>query len=221
MPLEVMQSIMTYLTFKEITRLQRVNRRIKHLAMMPALWKEIHMTNSNLNCNLVTNAVQKQTTVLNLKKCTIQGSHAQMINIGNRLRTGASKLKFIGLQGYKGNNIHASIIVAESEDLDTLDMSETRYTLVKTVIDKIKDDNKITGINLSAVEGNYEEMRGLVNQPFDILHMRPLVTKCRHLTDLVLFGSKLSHEAITYFCKNAPPTLLRLNIARERAYVQR
>ena len=32
MPSEVMQSIMSYLTFKEITRLQRVNRRMKHLA---------------------------------------------------------------------------------------------------------------------------------------------------------------------------------------------
>ena len=48
--------------------------------------------------------------------------------------------------------------------------------------------------------------------------MKPLVDKCRHLTDIILFGSKLTHEAITYFCENAPPTLLRLNIARERAY---
>ena len=44
------------------------------------------------------------------------------------------------------------------------------------------------------------------------------MNKCRHLTDVVFFGSKLSHDAITFFCDNAPPTLLRLNIARERAY---
>ena len=186
--------------------------------MMPALWKDVNITNAALNCDLVTHAIQKQTTVLNLRKCSIQGSHVQMISMGNHLRTGASKLEFIGLQGYKGNNILASIIVAESKELSTLDMSETRYTLVKTVIDKIKNDNKITAMNLSAVGGHYAEMGGLVYQPFDIIHMRPLMTKCRHLTDLVLFGSKLSHEAITYFCENAPPTLLRLNIARERAY---
>ena len=76
-----------------------------------------------------------------------------MISMGNHLRTGASKLEFIGLQGYKGNDILASIIVAESEELGTLDMSETRYTLVKTVIDQIKNDNKITAMNLSAVGG--------------------------------------------------------------------
>ena len=61
-------------------------------------------------------------------------------------------------------------------------------------------------------------MGGLVYHPFDIHTMKPLVDKCRYLTDVILFGSKLTHEAITYFCENAPPTLLRLNIARERAY---
>ena len=40
--------------------------------------------------------------------------------------------------------------------------------------------------------------------------MKPLVNKCQHLTDIILFGSKLTHKAITYFCENAPPTLLTL-----------
>ena len=61
-------------------------------------------------------------------------------------------------------------------------------------------------------------MGGMIYHPFDIHTMKPLVDKCRYLTDVVLFGSKLTHEAITYFCENAPATLLRLNIARERAY---
>ena len=61
-------------------------------------------------------------------------------------------------------------------------------------------------------------MGGFVYHPFDIHKMKPLVNKCQHLTDIILFGSKLTHKAITYFCENAPPTLLRLNIARERAY---
>ena len=61
-------------------------------------------------------------------------------------------------------------------------------------------------------------MGGLVYHPFDIHRMKPLVDKCRQLTDVILFGAKLTHEAITYFCENAPSTLLRLNLARERAY---
>ena len=90
--------------------------------------------------------------------------------------------------------------------------------MVGTAIGKMKRDNKLTAINLSAVGGHYAEMGGLVYHPFDIHKMKPLIDKCRYLTDLILFGSKLTHEAITYFCENAPPTLLRLNIARERAY---
>ena len=82
----------------------------------------------------------------------------------------------------------------------------------------MKRDNKLTAINLSAIGGHYAEMGGLVYHPFDIHRMKPLVDKCRHLLDIILFGSKLTHEAITYFCENAPPTLLRINIARERAY---
>ena len=218
MPSEIMQLIMSYLPFRQIMRLKRVNKRINNLTMMTALWKEIHLTDVNLNCSLITTALQKNTTVLNLKKCTIQGSHTQMTNMGNQLAEGTSRLEFVGLQAYKGNDTLASLIVAESKHLDTLDMSETRYTLVRTVINKIKPDNKITAINLSAVGGHYAEMGGLVYQPFDLNHMRPLVNKCRHLTDVVFFGSKLSHDAITFFCDNAPPTLLRLNIARERAY---
>ena len=97
-------------------------------------------------------------------------------------------------------------------------MSENRYSMVSTAIRRMKNDNKLTAINLSAVGGHYAEMGGLVYHPFDIPTMKPLVDKCRYLTDVILFGSKLTHEAITYFCENAPPTLLRLNIARERAY---
>ena len=141
-----------------------------------------------------------------------------MLNLGHYLQEGLSRLKFLGLQGYKGSDILAAIIIAESTELETLDLSENRYSMVGTTIGKMKRDNKSTAINLSAVGGHYTEMGGLVYQPFDIHKMKPLVDKCRHLTDIILFGSKLTHEAITYFCENAPPTLLRLNIARERAY---
>ena len=141
-----------------------------------------------------------------------------MLNLGHSLRDGLSKLKFLGLQGYKGSDIIASIFIAESTELETLDMSKNRYSMVSTAIRRMKNDNKLTAINLSAVGGHYAEMGGLVYHPFDIHTMKPLVDKCRYLTDVILFGSKLTHEAITYFCENAPPTLLRLNIARERAY---
>ena len=133
-----------------------------------------------------------------------------MLKLGHNLQEGLSKLRFLGLQGYKGSDILAAIIIAESTELDVLDLFENRYSLVGTVIGKMKRNNRLTAINLSTVGGHYAEMGGLVYHPFDIHKMKPLIDKCRHLTDIILFGYKLTHEAITYFCENAPPTLLTL-----------
>ena len=217
LPTETIHHIMKYLPFQEVMRLRRVNRRLWLLSGMESLWKDITISDSSLSCGLISVALNKQIETLNIRNCTIQGSYLKMLNLGHSLRDGLSKIKFLGLQGYKGSNIIASIIVAESTELETLDMSENRYSMVSTTIRKMKNNNKLTAINLSAVGGHYAEMGGMVYHPFDIHTMKPLVDKCRYLTDVILFGSKLTHEAITYFCENAPTTLLRLNIARERA----
>ena len=217
-PAEIIHHIMKYLPFKELMRLRKVNRRLWLLSDAESLWKDITISNSSLSCGLISEALNKQIIALNIRNCTIQGSYLNMLHLGRSLQNGLSTIKFLGLQGYKGSDIIASIIVAESTELETLDMSENRYSMVSTTIRKMKNDNKLTAINLSAVGGHYAEMGGMVYHPFDIHTMKPLVDKCRHLTDVILFGSKLTHEAITYFCENAPATLLRLNIARERAY---
>ena len=90
-----------------------------------------------------------------------------MLRLGHRLQDGLSRLKFLGLQGYKGSNILAAIIIVESKELETLDLSENRYSLVGTIIGKLKEDNKLTAINLSPIGGHYAEMRGLVYHPFE------------------------------------------------------
>ena len=218
LPTETIRHIMKYLPFQEIIKLRRVNKRFWLLSGMNSLWKDITISEAPLSCGLISIALTKQVENLNIRHCTIQGSYLKMLNLGHSLREGVSKLKFLGLQGYKGSDIIASIIIAESTELETLDMSENRYSMVSTAIRRMKNDNKLTAINLSAVGGHYAEMGGLVYHPFDIHTMKPLVDKCQYLKDVILFGSKLTHEAITYFCENAPPTLLRLNIARERAY---
>ena len=218
LPTEMIKAIVSYLPFKDIIKLQRVNKRFFQITNMDSLWKDITISSAPLSCELIHNAINKQATTLNLQGCSIQGNYTTMLSLGHKLRDGLSQLKFLGLQGYKGSDILAAIIIAESTKLDILDISENRYSLVGTVIGKMKTNNKLTAINLSAIGGHYAEMGGLVYHPFDIHKMKPLVDKCRHLTDIILFGSKLTHEAITYFCKHAPPTLLRVNLARERAY---
>ena len=217
-PNEIIQNITKYLPFEDNMRLRRVNKRLWHMAGNTSIWKEITILSRPITCSLINHAINKQTKILNVRYCSIQGNHTKMLLLGRKLRDGISKLTFLGLQGFKGNDILAAIIAAESEDLEALDLSENRYSLVGTVIGRLKENNRIKAINLSAIGGHYAEMGGLVYHPFDIHRMKPLVDKCRHLTDIILFGAKLTHEAITYFCENAPSTLLRINLARERAY---
>ena len=218
LPNEIMIIIMQYLPFRDITKMRRVDKRLWYLTNALSLWKEITISHAPLNCTLINVALRKQTTVLNLNRCSIQGSHTEMLRFGHQMQKGDSQLRFLGLRGYKGSDVLAAIIVAESKELNTLDLSENRYSMVGTIIGKLKQTNKLTALNLSPIGGHYAEMGGLVYHPFDIHRMKPLIDKCRHLTDIILFGSKLTHEAITYFCENAPPMLIRINIARERAY---
>ena len=189
---------MQYLPFQDTMKLGRVNKRLWQLTGMRSLWKDVTISNTPLSCGLISIAITKQVNTLNIRGCSIQGSYIKMLTLGHNLQEGLSKLR-----------------LAESTELDVFDLSENR---VGTVIGKMKRNNRLTAINLSTVGGHYAEMGGLVYHPFDIHKMKPLIDKCRHLTDIILFGYKLTHEAITYFCENAPPTLLRLNIARERAY---
>lgn len=217
-PNEIIATITRYLSFEDNMKLRRVNRRMWQMAGMTPIWKDITIMNRPLTCSLISHAINKQTTTLNLRYCSIQGNYTKMLNLGRKLRDGFSRLTFLGLQGFKGNDILAAIIASESKELEILDLSENRYTLVGTIIGKLKENNRLKAINLSAIGGHYAEMGGLVYHPFDIHRMKPLVDKCRQLTDVILFGAKLTHEAITYFCENAPSTLLRLNLARERAY---
>ena len=218
LPTEIMLKIIQYLPFQDAIRMGRINKRWWQMTETNSLWKEVTISNTPLSCGLIATAINKQVNTINIRGCSIQGSYIKMLRLGHNLQDGLSKLKFLGLQGYKGSDTLAAIIIAESTELDALDLSENRYSLVGTVIGKMKQNNKLTAINLSAIGGHYAEMGGLVYHPFDVNKMKPLIDKCRHLTDIILFGSKLTHEAITYFCENAPPTLLRINIARERAY---
>ena len=217
-PNEIIATITRYLSFEDNMKLRRVNKRMWQMAGMTPIWKDITIMNRPLTCSLISHAINKQTTTLNLRYCSIQGNYTKMLNLGRKLRDGFSRLIFLGLQGFKGNDILAAIIASESKELEILDLSENRYSLVGTIIGKLKENNRLKAINLSAIGGHYAEMGGLVYHPFDIHRMKPLVDKCRQLTDVILFGAKLTHEAITYFCENAPSTLLRLNLARERAY---
>ena len=128
LPTETIQNIMRHLPFQDIMKLRRVNERFWLLAGMKSLWKDISISNTPLSCGLISVAISKQVNALNIRNCSIQGSYLKMLNLGHYLQEGLSRLKFLGLQGYKGSDILAAIIIAESTELESLDLSENRYS---------------------------------------------------------------------------------------------
>ena len=123
LPTEIMLKIMQHLPFRDAIRLGRVNKRWWRITENTSLWKDVTLLNTTLSCDLVAIAIDRHATTLNIRGCTIQGSHIKKLKLGHDLQKGLSKLKFLGLQGYKGSNILAAIIAAESPELDVLDLS--------------------------------------------------------------------------------------------------
>ena len=125
----MMQAIILHLPFQDTMKLRRVNKRLWHITGMTSFWKDITISNFPLSCGLIHNAINKRVTTLNIRSCSIQGNYTTMLRLGHKLQEGLSRLRFLGLQGYKGSDILAAIIIAESEALETLDLSENRYFL--------------------------------------------------------------------------------------------
>ena len=219
LPTEIMLKIMQHLPFRDAIRLGRVNKRWWRITENTSLWKDVTLLNTTLSCDLVAIAIDRHATTLNIRGCTIQGNHIKKLKLGHDLQKGLSKLKFLGLQGYKGKTYWPLSSQPSPQNWTFWIYPFRIYPQTNTpIIGRMKQNNKLTAINLSNTGGQHEEMGGLVYYPFDIHRLKPMIDRCRHLTDIILFGSRLTHEAITYFCENAPPTLLRINIARERAY---
>ena len=66
LPTEIMHTIMRYLPFQDIMKLQRVNKRAWQLAGMRSLWKDITISNTPLSCSLISIAISKQVNTLNI-----------------------------------------------------------------------------------------------------------------------------------------------------------
>ena len=86
-----------------------------------------------------------------------------------------------------------------------------------TIINALPTSSTITALDLSAIGGHTTQKLGdMYTNPLMHDTVKLLVDKCRQLTDLIIFGTKLTYDSIEYICNHLTPTILRLNIARER-----
>ena len=72
----------------------------------------------------------------------------------NFLIDNASKLEYLGLQGFEGDNNLAALVIYMSKNLTILDLSETRFALMTTIINKLPTASTITALDLSAIGGH-------------------------------------------------------------------
>ena len=145
----------------------------------------------------------------------------------NHLILNEPKLTYLGLQGFGGNNALIATLILLSKNLTTLDLSEADFALLSHVLNKIDRTNRITLINLSIMSqpllqraqrvGNEQSSAlGEMYSPIRANIIADLTTKCIRLTDLVLCGANLSQDAIIQICQLVTPTLIAINLARER-----
>jgi len=130
------------------------------------------------------------------------------------------KLTYLGLQEFGGNNSLAATLIILSKHLVTLDLSEADFTLLSHILDKLDRTNNITSINLSIMKTTPSTRQpsalAEMYSPVRSSTIADLTTKCIRLTDLVLCGADLSQDSMVQICNLVTPTLVAINLARER-----
>ena len=142
------------------------------------------------------------------------------IEMENYLILNPPKLTYLGLQGFGGNNGLAATLILLSKNLATLDLSEADFTLLSHVLEKIDRTNHITSINLSIMKtpprARQPSALYKMYSPIRANTIADLTTKCIRLTDLVLCGANLSQDSMVQICNLVTPTLMAINLTRER-----
>jgi hypothetical protein len=212
MPNEVLKIITSYLTFKERLRVGWTNTRLRALPMIPEFWRLIKIRDTTLSFALITTVIEMCTKRLIIPGCSIQGNQLEVYGLENFMIEHAPELEHIGMAGYKGSDRLAATLIYMSKKLTVLDLAESRFALMSSIINKLPLSCNITAMDLSAIrDGAHQEWTDVL--PYETVKL--LVNKCRKLTDLILFGTKLCRKSITHLCGNLTNTILRLNIAQE------
>ena len=219
MPAEILKKILGHLSFTQRIGIQRINQRFKEVTLTPKLWKNITIRGCLITNQIIIKILRSQTTSFDLPDCVWRAYRRKEIEAENYLILNPPKLTYLGLQGFGGNNGLAATLILLSKNLATLDLSEADFTLLSHV-EKIDRTNHITSINLSIMKtpprARQPSALYEMYSPIRANTIADLTTKCIRLTDLVLCGSNLSQDSIVQICNLVTPTLVAINLARER-----
>ena len=224
MPSEVLEKIAHHLPFKQRISIQRTNRRIRAVTLNSKLWQYITIRDSRLTAGLMRKILRERPYSLDLPGCTLNLTPQEEIMIENYLILYEPKMRYLGLQSYRGINSVIATTIFLAKQLTTLDLSESSFGLLSSIMDRLDKTNVITALNLSIMKRPpLKRMRpmgdpsnlGELYSPIRASTIAVLTVKCTKLTDLNLCGARLSQEAIALICDQITPTLVAINLARE------
>lgn len=184
-PNEVLTIIMSYLTFKERCRFGWTNTRLRALPMIPGFWRLVKIQDTALSCTLVTTIIKMGTKLLRIPRCYLQGNWLEIIGLENFMIGNASGLEHLDLAGFEGDDSLAATLVYMSKKLTVLNLSESRFALMASIINRLPMACTITALDLSAIGDHTHPEWGDV-LPYETVRL--LVDKCHQLTDLILLG---------------------------------
>jgi hypothetical protein len=184
MPNEVLKIIMSYLTFKERCRFGWTSARLRTFLMIPGFWRLVKIHDTTLSCTLIATVIKMGTKKLIIPRCSIQGNWLEVFGLEDFMIDNPLEMEHINMAGYKGSDSLAATLVYMSKKLTILDLSESRFALMTSIINKLPMSCNITALDLSAInDGAHQEWTDVL--PYETVKI--LVTKCRRLTDLILW----------------------------------
>ena len=156
--------------------------------MIPEFWRLVKIHDTTLSCTLIATVIKMGTKKLIIQRCSIQGNWLEVFGLEDFKIDNPLEMEHINMAGYKGSNSLAATLVYMSKKLTILDLSESRFALMTSIMNKLPMSYNITALDLSANnDGAHQEWTDVL--PYKTVEV--LVTKCRRLTDLILFGTKL------------------------------
>ena len=135
-----MEKICEYLTFEERCKFGATNRRIQFVLTADKFWHKISIPNHLLKYELINKVVNMGTQSLSIPWSSINGEWTEYSHLVSTLSAYTSQLVYLNVSGFnnsaqtRGDDRIIAILVAKSTNLRTLDVTESKLTLMSTVL---------------------------------------------------------------------------------------
>ena len=217
LPNEILEKICKYLTFEERCKFGATNRRIQFVLTADKFWHKISIPNHLLKYELINKVVNMGTQSLSIPWSSINGEWTEYSHLVSTLSAYTSQLVYLNVSGFnnsaqtRGDDRIIAILVAKSTNLRTLDVTESKLTLMSTIATVLPYEHRLTSLNLSMVGCNNHH-----NFLLRYSTIEKIVDKLRFLKNIILAGTNLCRKSIAYICTYLTSTIKKINLGTER-----